>query len=209
MFNSLCGAINRLTKTKICIVNYSSLETDAIEKVRSALQRQVNEHFAPVWGKTADLEIWSEGKQLESGTWWLTISADKSDTDYHAYHIINRDSVPEGRLFLESIASDGLDWSVVASQEVLEMLANPGGNLYAMIPSRTGYDLYQKEVCEPCLRDSKYVYEIDGVTVSDFVYPAWFEKYSQPEKTKFDHLGKVSLPLYLWLQGQRARVPNV
>lgn len=194
---------------KICIVNYSTLEYDAVEKARAAIERQVNEHFAPAWGRTAQLEIWSEGKQLESGTWWVTISSDKSETDNPAYHVINRDSVPEARLFLESIAADGLEWTVMASQEILEMLANPGGNLYAMIPSRTGYDLYQQEVCEPCSRDSKYTYEIDGVKVSDFVLPAWFEKYGHPEKARFDHLGKISLPLYLWIEGQRARVSSV
>ena len=179
-----------------------------IEKVLAAIQRQIREDFAPVWGKQADLEIWSEGKQLGTGTWWLTISGETSDTDDPAYHIVNRDSIPEGRMFLESIEADHLDWTVVMSQEILEMLANPGGNLYAMIPSRSGYDLYLKEVCAPCLHDAKYTYQIDGVKVSDFVYPEWFERYSHTSNTQFDHLGKINLPLYLSLPSQRARVSS-
>jgi hypothetical protein len=40
----------------------------------------------------------------------------------------------------------------------------------------------------------KYGYEINGVLVADFVYPAWFESFRGPSTTKFDHAGRISAP---------------
>ena len=42
------------------------------------------------------------------------------------------------------------------------------------------------------MEDEEYV--IDGVAVSDFVYPSFFESWHQPMSTRFDHLEKVSRP---------------
>jgi hypothetical protein len=37
-------------------------------------------------------------------------------------------------------------------------------------------------------------YTIDGISVSDFVHPAFFESWHQPRSVQFDHLRKVSQP---------------
>ncbi len=40
-------------------------------------------------------------------------------------------------------------------------------------------------------------YQINGVKVSDFVYPSWFEGFREPGSTQFDHRKHINAPLKL------------
>jgi hypothetical protein len=35
---------------------------------------------------------------------------------------------------------------------------------------------------------------VDGIEMSNFVHPAWFEPFKHPPGTKFDHLGLLKKP---------------
>ena len=50
------------------------------------------------------------------------------------------------------------------------------------------------EIADACQGDS---YLIDGVRVSDFIYPAWFEGNVAPGSVQFDRLRLVTAPLQL------------
>ncbi len=82
------------------------------------------------------------------------------------------------------------------SHELLEMLVDPGINLMAQGPDPsqrsdpTALAFYMYEVCDPCEAD-QYGYEIDGVTVSDFVHPSWF---GGVQTSKFDENDQISRP---------------
>jgi len=121
-------------------------------------------------------------------------------------------------------------WTVTASHELLEMLGDPDINLSAFV--QTGNNtasLFSYEVCDPCEMDEQG-YEINGVKVSDFVYPSWFEGFREPGSTQFDYKNQINAPLKLlpggycavldiptglgWYQinepaGQRARTRNL
>src|SRR5262249_16767163 len=115
------------------------------------------------------------------------------------YHDTTPDGLPQGKIFAASDMQYGLAWSVTASHELLEMLADPYINLAATVfPGNHGayMSLYAYEVCDPCELDSEG-YEIDGVLVSDFVYPTWFEPFWAAESKRFDYLSKISKPLQL------------
>jgi hypothetical protein len=60
--------------------------------------------------------------------------------------------------------------------------------------------LYAYEVCDPC-EDEAFAYEIDGVSVCDFVYPAYFEMFHPPGSVRFDHMQKLTAPLPAVLKG--------
>jgi hypothetical protein len=79
------------------------------------------------------------------------------------------------------------------SHELLEMLADPDVNLTVFVQhDQTGAGLlYSYEVCDPCEADG-FCYESEGVLVSDFVYPSWFESFRTAGSTQFDKQGKVS-----------------
>ena len=47
------------------------------------------------------------------------------------------------------------------------------------------------EMCDPVEEDT---FLVDGLRMSNFVYPAWFEPFRHPRGTKFDHLGLLKSP---------------
>ena len=63
------------------------------------------------------------------------------------------------------------DWSVssVLSHEVLEMFVDPNCNLWANDGKGSAYSF---EVCDPVEAPS---YAVNGVSVSNFVTPSWFD----------------------------------
>jgi hypothetical protein len=81
------------------------------------------------------------------------------------------------------------DWSVssVLSHEVLEMFVDPNCNLWANNGKGSVYTL---EVCDPVEAPT---YEVNGVSVSNFVTPAWFDPQA-PTGSRFDKLGLVRSP---------------
>ncbi|HZZ43984.1 MAG TPA: hypothetical protein VFE58_13690 [Tepidisphaeraceae bacterium] len=79
------------------------------------------------------------------------------------------------------------------------MLADPYINIAAtQSPGKNGcyMSLYAYEVCDACEAD-QYGYLIDGILVSDFVYPAWFEGFWPQFGTQFDYLNKIQQPFQL------------
>ena len=81
------------------------------------------------------------------------------------------------------------DWSVssVLSHEVLEMFVNPNCNLWANDGKGSAYSF---EVCDPVEAPS---YPVNGVSVSNFVTPSWFDPLA-PATAQFDKLGQLHGP---------------
>jgi hypothetical protein len=79
------------------------------------------------------------------------------------------------------------DWSVSStlSHEVLEMFIDPNCNMWANDGQGSVYSL---EVCDPVEAPT---YAINGVYVSNFVTPAWFDPLA-PSGSQFDKLGKLT-----------------
>ena len=98
-----------------------------------------------------------------------------------------------GKVFAGTDLKYGYTWSVTASHELLEMLADPNINLTVLVQSSdTAGKLYAYEVCDTCEADENG-YEIDGVLLSDFVFPSWFEDF-RTEPTQFDQTNKIKPP---------------
>jgi len=192
-----------VTEAKISIINASNVLTDQqIEPVVPALQKQVTNDFAPIWGASAQLDFVAKGRTPPQGRWWLTVV----DTPDHAamlgFHDLTPDGLPLGKVFAGTDRTLESQWTVTASHELLEMLADPGINLNAL--NMTNFDvqqssigrLYAYEVCDACEAD-KYAYGVDGVQVSDFVFPAWFEAFHAAGSTQFDFREFINQPFQL------------
>jgi hypothetical protein len=186
----------------VAIINASkTLEDGAVKKAIPALQKQVARDFAPQWGVAADLVFVAANAKPPAGSWWLVILDDSDAAGALGYHDVTVEGLPLGKVFAASDALYGLEWTVTASHELLEMLADPAINLTALVESE--FDpaqnvvtrAYAYEVCDPCEADGDG-YAIDGVLVSDFVYPSWFEPFRK-KGTKFDHRGLIDAPLAL------------
>ena len=84
------------------------------------------------------------------------------------------------------------DWSVasVLSHEVLELLIDPDCNLWA---NNGNGRAYSYEVCDPVEAPT---YSVQGVSVSNFVTPAWFDP-NAADTARYDHLGLLKAPFSL------------
>lgn len=191
-----------MANIKVVVINESTvLKDDQVKSVLPALQTQVHRDFAPVWGIDADITFVPKGSQPPSGSWWLTIFDDSDQPSALGYHDVTNEGLPLGKVFAGTAMKFGANWTVTLSHELLEMLADPEINLTVFDqPDDTTGILYAYEVCDACEAD-QFGYQIDGVTLSDFVYPTWFEKSQAGRKVQFSHSNKIKNPFDLLTGG--------
>jgi hypothetical protein len=178
-----------------------------------ALQRYVDGHLAPVWGTRAKLVKTTKPRH---GAWTLlfvdtakairNLRADlekifgKNVVDeIEAYHLVN--GRPVALVFVKNVLADrSVDRvrdkvSMAASHELAEMLVDPGNNLWCEDGHGT---LYAYEVCDAV--EAKY-FRVNGLAMTDFLYPAYFETFHEPNSVRFDHLKKVKHPFHILKDG--------
>jgi hypothetical protein len=160
----------------------------------AALQTQVNRDFAPVWDLGCSLVPWTQGLVAPPGAWWLGLFDTTDDAAALGYHEMTPSGTPLGKVFLKTTISAGQNPTISASHELLEMLADPWINDTVMSADNT--TLYAKENCDAC-EDDQFGYAIDGITVSDFVYPSWFQGWRAAHSVAFDHQHKITAPFQL------------
>jgi len=190
--------MTQLLPIQISVLNASTVVNDSeVRLVVNALQQQVSQDFLPAWGIGAELTLIPTGAAPPTGTWWLTILDDSDQAGALGYHDLTPDGMPLGKVFAATDLKYGNSWSVTASHELLEMLADPNINLTVFVQNaNTSGTLFAYEVCDPCETDN-LGYKINNVLVSDFVYPSWFEDFRAPGSTQFDHTNHIQSPLHL------------
>jgi hypothetical protein len=171
---------------RVAVLNASNSLSDAeVQGACAALQTQVRRDFAPVWGIDADLTFVSRGSQPDRDSWLLAVLDDSDYGEVPSYHTLNDEALPIIKVFVRTARQANFDWTMCASHELLEALADP--NMFsAVLVEEAGFSrCYLRQICDPC-RAAQYAYNIDGFLVSDFVFPAWFEKFRKPGSTQFD-----------------------
>ncbi len=166
-----------------------------VEKMVNALQKQLDEDFTPAWGLQAKL-VFNE-EPLLSMKIFIKDKASEEDKSYLGYHF--RDGLPITYVFAKDDIDSKGEFSTTLSHELLEMLADPGVNLYALGFYRDKADKRRQafvsyEVCDPVEASS---YRIDGVPVSNFVLPEWYEPEHEDGSMQMDFLGRVHSPFKL------------
>src|SRR5436305_1529052 len=181
---------------EIAVLNRSTVADDAeIEQITNALQKQVSDDFSGAWGVNAELTFLPKGETTGwQGKWNLVVLDTSDEANALGYHDLTPDGLPLGKAFAKTDQMVGAHLSVTISHELLEMLGDPDINLLA--PDEHGR-IYAYEDCDAVEAD-EIGYEIDGVLVSDFVYPSWFvPSMAHVKGMKFDHKGHVSKPFEL------------
>jgi hypothetical protein len=153
-----------------------------------ALQKFVNDCFAPVWGIPAKLVVSS--KPIK-GAWALVFLDDADAPGALGYHDLTPDGLPLSKVFVKTTLGAGEKVSVTASHELAEMLLDPAINLWSDGPKNT---LYAYEACDAV---EEVTFNIDGIAMSDFVYPSFFEVFRKPNSTQFDFRKKLSRPFQI------------
>jgi len=119
---------------KIAFINASTVVSDNDAKaVMSALQKQVSNDFAPVWGVDAILQFFKQGQATPTGYWWLTILDNSDQAGALGYHDITNEGLPLGKIFAKSDLQYGSAWSVTMNSlkcwEILISISPSSGKI--------------------------------------------------------------------------------
>lgn len=186
----------------ISIVNFSLLKDDAVQTAIRAVNRQIQEDFAPIWGTVWDLRLHGSSfnpddidslvEEFVQGEAVLYLVDEGHLPGAAGYHALNGREIPYGFVFI----TDTNNWTVTLSHEALELIIDPTVNVLVPGPDpRPGQQantvLHAYEVCDAVERTS---YEIDGVRVSNFITQQWFFPDDAPA-TRNDFLG-VGVPSF-------------
>ena len=196
-------------KTLISVLNRSdkSVVKDHVldDFVHQALQPQVADDFFPAW--RVDAQVMFVDKPIRN-SWWLVILDKTDQKEWLGYHLTS-EGMPLGKVFAKTIHEAGYNWTVTASHELLEMLADPEDNRMisygAFVPGNLPHAgkksarFYAMEVCDPCSSE-ECAYQKGGYSVSDFILPSWYEK-EAPAGQLFDCNRKIQRPFDLFNTG--------
>lgn len=171
-----------------------------LDKLIAALQVYVDKFVAPVWGTPAKLV---KTKDFLKGAWAIVFLDNADQPGALAYHDLTPSGLPLSKVFVKTTLKNGDQVSVSTSHELVEMLVDPAVNIMT-----TGPDpkiMYAYESADPVEALS---FPVNGVPMSDFVYPSYFEIFHKPGSVKFDHLDKVKKPFQILSGGYQIIFKN-
>ncbi len=170
----------------ISVVNHTNgrkqVQDDVLQKVIRAINRQIAEDFAPVWGMSATLRL--EGRSTKRANekspsdlrgdailYLLTSIKDADGT--LGFHDLNAKGIPFGFVYTEISEKLNEPWTRTFSHEAMELIADPEANLLVMgpHPKQRRMVFHWFEMCDAVQTQH---YEIDGVELSNFVLPLYF-----------------------------------
>lgn len=165
----------------ISVINHTKgkVTDEQLHVAIRAINRQISYDFEPYWSMSAKLRL--EGRSETKPTRhtladmrgdavlyiWDEVDVD----DALGYHDRNDRGIPYGFVFVELSEKLEEDWSVTLSHEALELIGDPETNLLVVGPNpedRRRNVFHWFEMCDAVQDES---YEVDGVKVSNFVFP--------------------------------------
>jgi len=181
------AAFNQGEAPRIAVFNKATTPLGVdLDKLIAALQVYVDQHIVPVWGTPAKL-VKSSG--FLPGHWAIVFLDDADQPGALAYHDLTPDGLPVSKVFVRTTLKNGDLVSVSTSHELVEMLVDPAINLMTTGPDAKA--VYAYESADPVEALS---FPVNGIPMSDFVYPSYFEDFHKPGSVAFDHLKKVKKP---------------
>lgn len=195
----------------IAILNESKLVSDdEVQIMALAVQKQLDLHVAPAWhGKSATVKYYADKSAVPGHAWLVSVLDTPDVANALGYHDNSASGQPMGFVFCQPVLDNGgvvlydatnpqnVSVSSVLSHEVLEMFADRYASFWGDGPKGDSYAL---ELCDPVENNS---YEIDvvyngktyQVSLSDFVFPSWFDQNATAAKNMpFDYLKTLSSP---------------
>jgi hypothetical protein len=169
-----------------------NVDAGEVTSVAAAVSKQVARDFGPIWSIDATVDPFMKLEDVPVGYWPIIIMQDVQGAE--GYH-----QDKNGQPF--SLIAFHDQWSITASHECLEMLADPFGNKLqpgnlldqavnlGMDPARVQYLV---EVCDPS-ESADFSYQVDGVQVSDFYTPQFFDPVQAPD-TRYSFTGAIDAP---------------
>jgi hypothetical protein len=164
----------------IGVINQSgSVRDDELALIVAAIQKGVNRDFAPQWHASVAIHVL---KHPPRG-WWKCYIKDGLDQPGAAGYHTDVHNQP----VLEIDAQAG-ELSITIDHEVKETLADPFGSRLIPMTMHGKRVEVLAEVCDPC-ESAKFAYKVDGVPVSDFVLPPYYN--DQPHHRRTGHISDL------------------
>jgi hypothetical protein len=193
----------RLTKNivmltqQIALVRQSAqIEEKTFLAVSAALQKQLTRDFTPIWSVQATISPFMHPEEVPSGYWPVHIMDAIPAPGAEGYHTDEHHQP-------FALVRWSPSWSVTASHEMLEMVVDPFGDRLMTAPApeitEAGQVNYLVEICDPCESD-RYAYPINGIAVSDFYTPDYFDLY-QKTGVRYSAAGHIQQPRQLLKEG--------
>jgi hypothetical protein len=187
------AAFNQGQIPTIACFNKATTPLDVdLDALIAAMQAYVVNNVAPVWGTPANLVKTTD---FQPGAWAMVFLDNAEQAGELAVHDLTPDGLPQARVFVKTTLDNGDLVSVSASHELVEMLVDPAINLMTTGPDQT--TMYAYESADPVEALS---FDVNGIQMSDFVYPSYFEDFRQPGSVQFDQMNQVNAPFQI-LQG--------
>jgi len=174
-----------------------AIDPELMQAVAAALTIQVTRDLPQFWNVQATVTYEPNASKIPAGVWpvFLVQTLPPGEGGFH----LDQHNQPYAKV----IASPGSDeWTIDASHETLEMLVDPNGNRLqpstsiqienGKIVDGTGQFGYLVEACDPCEADN-YAYPIQGVAVSDFLTPHFYDPVVTPG-TRYSFTGAIKAP---------------
>jgi hypothetical protein len=168
------------------------IDSSDMTKVAAALSKQIQRDFSPIWRVDATVDAFVSLDDVPIDYWPIVVMRDvQGAAGFH------QDENEQPFAVVEY--SD--DWSLTASHECLEMLADPfgrrlrAGNLLDQAVSSglaPGRVRYLVEVCDPS-ESGQFAYTVNGILVSDFYTPQFFDPVQSPG-TRYSFTSAIDSP---------------
>ncbi len=159
-----------LTRHVALVAEISAITSSELSRVSAAIQKQVTRDFGAIWEVQATVDSFPKLEDVPLGYWPVLIETDIGQAGALGVHL-DKDNQPYALVTFDD------NWSLTASHETLEMLADPFGNRLIASDSPKpdqGRVEFLVEVCDPS-EASQFGYTVNGVTVSDFYTPSYFD----------------------------------
>jgi hypothetical protein len=174
-----------------------TIDTQTMAAAAAALNIQVTRDLPQYWPVNATVSYLPDHRNIPQGYWpvQLVKTLPPGEGGFHM--------TAHNQPYSKVIATPGSnEWTVDASHETIEMLVDPNGN---RLQTSTSIEIsggkigdggarfeYLVEACDPCEADP-YTYQIDGVRVSDFITPHFYDL--QPTSgARYSFTGAIKYP---------------
>lgn len=177
-----------LVRNLALVADTDKISAPELTKVAAALQKQATRDFGRIWNIQANVSGFARLEDVPTDYWPVIVRDDINTPGAAGVH-----EDKDGQPF--ALVEFAENWSLTASHETLEMLADPFGNrlVAGKSPkSHQGRVNFLVEVCDPS-EDQEYAYTVNGVTVSDFYTPDFFDPVTAPG-VRYSYTGAVKRP---------------
>lgn len=199
---------------RLFVVNESTLvSTGDVKKMVAACNKQVRDHVAPAYSgervvveyHTGTLE--SVQAEVPKSEWVITILDDPDQAGALGWHWQDDADHIYGEIFAKpclDAGSTALSGTYAVSSVLSHEVCETYGDVHCNDWSDSGRGfLVAKELCDPVEADT---YDIDGVTVSNFILPEWFDTVVSTGE-KFDYMGRCRAPFSMTKGGYWVQAP--